>query len=136
MLRILGSPRRFCDGWARRAFIQAGALGAFGLGRDTWLRGSAASAAVKAAAPASFGKAKACILLYLYGSPSPLENFDVQPDPPAGIPGELGSVTTAIPGFRIGELLPRTAQVIDRTTVVRSMTHPYPVHGVAYATTG
>jgi hypothetical protein len=28
------------------------------------------------------------------------------------------------------------AQVMDRTTVVRSMTHPYPIHGVAYALTG
>ncbi len=47
------------------------------------------------------------------------------------------SISTAIPGFRIGrKLLPQTAKVIDRTTVVRSMTHPYPVHGVAYATTG
>jgi hypothetical protein len=136
MLRILGSPRRFCDGWARREFLQAGALGALGLGLDTWLRAAEAGAAMKAAAPASFGKAKACILLYLYGSPSQLETFDVKPDAPAGIRGELGTIPTALPGFRIGELLPRTAQIINRTTVVRSMTHPYPVHGVAYATTG
>src|SRR6185369_3840330 len=55
---------------------------------------------------------------------------------PAGVRGELGSIATALPGFRVGELLPLTAKVIDRMTVVRSMTHPYPVHGVAYATTG
>jgi hypothetical protein len=34
------------------------------------------------------------------------------------------------------ELLPNLAQVMDRCTVVRSMTHPYPIHGVAYALTG
>jgi hypothetical protein len=28
------------------------------------------------------------------------------------------------------------AQVMDRTTVLRSLTHPYPIHGVAYALTG
>ncbi len=132
MLRVLGSPRRFCDGWARREFIQAGALGALGLG--DWLRAEAARPAEPM--PASFGKAKACILLYLYGSPSQLETFDVKPDAPVGIRGDLGSIATAIPGFRVGELLPQTAKVIDRATVVRSMTHPYPVHGVAYATTG
>src|SRR5439155_7463317 len=102
-------------------------------GLDDWLRSQAAT---KGDAPASFGKAKACILLYLYGSPSQLETFDVKPDAPAGIRGELGTIATAVPGFRIGELLPQTAKMIDRTTVVRSLTHPYPVHGVAYATTG
>ena len=28
------------------------------------------------------------------------------------------------------------SRVMDRVTVVRSMTHPYPIHGVAYAMTG
>jgi hypothetical protein len=122
-----------CDSLTRREFIQAGALGVFGLGLGDWLRGQAA---VASAARTSFGKARACILLYLYGSPSQLETFDVKPDAPLGIRGELRSIPTALPGFRIGELLPQTARIIDRTTVVRSMCHPYPVHGVAYATTG
>ncbi|HJZ60042.1 MAG TPA: DUF1501 domain-containing protein, partial [Gemmataceae bacterium] len=128
MLRILGSPRRLCDGWTRREFIRAGALGPLGLG--------AAARAAGAPAPASFSQAKACILLYLYGSPSQLETFDPKPDAPAGIRGDLGTTPTMLPGVRIGELLPETARVLDRTTVVRSMTHPYPVHGIAYATTG
>jgi hypothetical protein len=132
MLRILGSPRSLCDGLTRREFLHVGALG--GLGLADVLRAPAAAAA--APAPASFGRAKACILLYLYGSPSQLETFDVKPQAPAGIRGELGSIPTAVPGFRIGELLPETARAMDRVTVVRSMTHPYPVHGVAYATTG
>jgi hypothetical protein len=37
---------------------------------------------------------------------------------------------------RICEGLPHIAQVMDRVTVVRSVTHPYPLHGVAYAVTG
>jgi hypothetical protein len=135
MLRVLGSPRRLCDGWSRREFLQAGALGALGLGLDDWLRARSAHGASGDVAP-GFGKARACILLYLYGSPSQLETFDVKPDAPVGIRGELGTIPTVIPGYRIGELLPRTARVIDRTTVVRSMAHPYPVHGVAYATSG
>jgi hypothetical protein len=136
MLRILGSPRRFCDGRTRREFLQAGALGICGLGLADWLRARAAETVSTPRAPDSFGKAKACILLYLYGSPSQLETFDVKPDAPVEIRGELGAISTAIPGLRMGELLPLTAKIIDRTTVVRSMTHPYPVHGVAYATSG
>src|SRR5437763_5878906 len=126
MLRILGSPRTLCDGLTRREMLCAGGLGLLGL----------ASPASQAKHARHFGKAKACILLYLYGSPSQLETFDVKPDAPLGVRGELGTIATAIPGFRVGELLPLTARVMDRATVVRSMTHPYPVHGVAYATTG
>jgi hypothetical protein len=135
MLRILGSPRSLCDGVSRREFLHAGGLGVLGMGLSDWLQ---AQEALRPATPAksSFGKAKACILLYLYGSPSQLETFDVKPQAPLGIRGELGSITTTIPGFRIGELLPETSRIIDRTTVIRSMTHPYPVHGVAYATSG
>jgi hypothetical protein len=133
MLRVLGSPRSLCDGLARREFLHAGALSVLGLGMGDWLRAQDARAATTAAGS---GRAKACILLYLYGSPSQLETFDVKPGAPVGIRGELGSIATAIPGFRVGELLPETAKVVDRATVVRSMTHPYPVHGVAYATSG
>src|SRR5580693_9484040 len=110
MLRILGSRRRLCDNWTRRDFIRASTLGSLGVGASTSALDSAEAA----------GKAKACILLYLYGSPSQLETFDVKPDAPVGIRGELGTTATVIPGFRIGELLPETAKILDKTTVVRS----------------
>ncbi len=135
MLRILGSPRTLCDGLDRREFVHVGALSALGLGLNQFLQAQENRPSATSSAQ-SFGKAKACILLYLYGSPSQLETFDVKPDAPVGIRGELGSISTAVPGYRICELLPETARVVDRTTVVRSMTHPYPVHGVAYATSG
>ncbi|HUX86495.1 MAG TPA: DUF1501 domain-containing protein, partial [Chloroflexota bacterium] len=79
---------------------------------------------------------KSCILLYLYGSPSQLETFDVKPAAPVEVRGELGFINTVIPGYQIGELLPEVAKIVDRTTIVRSMSHPFPVHGIAYATTG
>jgi hypothetical protein len=100
------------------------------------LRGQFASAdAGKHVAP-SFGKAKACILLFPYGSPPQHETFDPKPDAPAEIQGELKSIASSVPGVRIGERLPLMAQVMDRVTVVRSMCHPYPQHGVAYAVSG
>ena len=130
MLRILGSPKQLCDGWTRRDFLTAAGLRAR-LGAALLPR--AAGAAVP---PRSFGKAKACILLYLYGSPSQLETFDPKPDAPVEVRGELGAIRSRLPGADVGELLPRTAGVMDRVTVVRSLTHPYPIHGVAYALTG
>src|SRR5262249_34473816 len=71
-----------------------------------------------------------------YGSPPQHETFDPKPEAPVEIQGELRSIRTSVPGLHIGELLPNIARVIDRVTVVRSMTHPYPEHGVAYAVTG
>jgi hypothetical protein len=124
MLRILGSPRTLCDGLSRREFLAA-SLTAVG-------RASVASAA----SHTSFGKAKACILLYLYGSPSQLETFDTKADAPAEIRGELGVIPSVLPGVPVGELLPHTAKMMDRITVLRSMCHPYPIHGAAFALTG
>src|SRR4051794_11314376 len=103
MLKLLGSPRRLCDGLSRRDFLRLGALGAFGLG--DWL------AMPSAAAPprlAHFGRAKACILLFLYGSPPQHETFDPKPHAPAEVRGEIGSIASAVPGVRVCELLPRT----------------------------
>jgi hypothetical protein len=84
----------------------------------------------------SFGRARSVILLHLYGSPSQLEWADMKPNAPLEIRGQFGSIPSTLPGCDVCELLPNLARVMDRTTVIRSMTHPYPIHGVAYALTG
>lgn len=132
MLRILGSPRRLCDGLTRREMLRAGGLGLCGLGLDTLLRLGEA----RAEEGAGGGQAQACIILYLYGAPSQLETYDPKPDAPAEIRGEFGSIATPIAGLRVCEHLPRLARVLDRATVVRSMTHPYNIHSAAYTLTG
>jgi hypothetical protein len=135
MLRILGNPKRLCNGFSRRELLRVGGLGLCGLGLADFLRLSEAQAAPKEQGR-SFGKAKSCILLYLYGSPSQLETFDTKPGAPLEIRGELKSIRSNVPGMDVGELLPSIAKIMDRVTVVRSVTHPYPIHGVAFATTG
>jgi hypothetical protein len=135
MLRLLGSPRILCDGLPRRDFLCLGGLAAFGLGLGDALRFQEASARPTRPAP-GFGSARACILLFPYGSPPQHETFDPKPDAPAEIQGELKSIRTRVPGLLIGERLPTLATVMDRVTVVRSVTHPYPEHGVAYAVSG
>ena len=132
MLRVLGSAKNFCDGLTRRDALWVGGLNLFGLSLADHLR------AAPAAAPKdpSFGKAKNCILLYLYGSPSQLELADQKPDAPVEVRGELKSIKSTLPGCDVCELLPYTSRVMDRVTVLRSLTHKHPIHGVAYATTG
>jgi hypothetical protein len=134
MLTLHGTRRRLCDGLTRRELLQIGGLGIFGLTLADTLHarpGKPASPALRGA-----GKAKACILLFPYGSPPQHETFDPKPDAPVEVRGELGSNATNIPGLRICDRLPHIARVMNRVTVVRSVHHRYPVHGVAYAVTG
>ncbi len=134
MLRILGSNKRFCDGFTRRDLLQVGALAPLGLTTAGWSQ--ARTAGPGGATTSCFGSAKRCILLYLWGSPSQLDTLDPKPDAPVEVRGEFRAISTALPGVRISELLPRTARLLNRVTVLRSLTHPYPVHGTAFATTG
>jgi hypothetical protein len=137
MLRILGSAKTLCGGLTRRELLWAGGLGMFHLGLGDYFRLRELQAAPKINALArSFGRAKSCILLYLYGSPSQLETVDMKPNAPLEIRGELKPIRSSLPGLDVCELLPNLARVMDRATVVRSLTHPYPIHGVAYALTG
>jgi hypothetical protein len=131
MLRILGSHKRLCDGLSRRDFLQAGSLGLLGLSAG----GTLSPALAASPAAGSFGKAKRCILLYLYGAASQIETFDPKPEAPDQVRGELGAISTSVPGVQIGELLPRVSRIVDRATIIRSMTHPYPLHASAFTLT-
>src|SRR4051794_18814558 len=133
MLWILGSETRLCDGLTRRDLLHVGALNALGLGAADWF-GIREVQAASTSSPRSFGKAKACILVFLSGSPPQHETFDPKPGAPVEIQGEMKAITTSLPGLNICERLPRHARIMDRVTVVRSMTHPYPEHGVGYVT--
>jgi hypothetical protein len=138
MIRVLGGPKRLCDGLTRRELLQIGSLGLLGLGSSNWRALSEARGGEpeSTANRPRFGQAKACILLFLYGSPSQLETFDPKPEAPLEIRGELGCIPSSIPGLNVCERLPLLAQVMDKVTLIRSVSHPYPIHGVAFATTG
>jgi len=141
MLNILGSTRRLCGGMSRRDWLRVGSLGLAGMTLTDVTLGEIAqwqhaSAATGTERPRSFGKAKSIILIHLYGSPSQLETVDPKPKAPVEIRGELGEIPSSLPGLNVCELLPNLAKVMDRCTVLRSLTHPYPLHGVAFALTG
>src|SRR5215470_17207771 len=122
MIHLRGTPRTLCDGLTRRDFLQLGGLGAFGIGLDGFLRHApAATLRVPGPAAQSFGKAKACILLFPYGSPPQHESFDPKPDAPAEIQGEMKAIATSVPGLRICERLPRIAPLMDRVCTLRSV---------------
>jgi hypothetical protein len=133
MFRVLGSPKTLCNGMTRRDLLQVGGASFAGLSLPQILSQQAQAGGVTLP---GFGRAKNCIILFLYGSPSQLETFDMKPQAPVEVRGTIGAIPSSLPGLDVCELLPNTAQVMDRCTVVRSVTHPYPIHGVAFAMTG
>jgi hypothetical protein len=135
MLRLLGNPKVLCDGLTRRDLLHIGGLGAFGVALGNVLGWRTAQAASGDFGP-KFGQAKSCILIYKYGSPPQHETFDPKPQAPAEIQGEMKAIPTSMPGIHIGDHLPKIARIMDRLTVVRSLTHPFPLHGTVYATSG
>jgi hypothetical protein len=135
MIRVLGGPKRLCDGLTRRDLLHVGSLGMLGLGLSDGSLATRAKADGSPTRPKGFGQAKSCILLFMYGSPSQIETFDPKPDAPVEVRGEFGCIPSSVPGLNVCERLPRLAQVMDKVTLIRSVTHPYPIHGVAYATT-
>lgn len=126
MLNVGAMRGGVCGGRvSRRAFLQVGGLGAVGFTLADLL----ATRANAQAAPG--GRAKAVILLWLWGGPSHLDTFDMKPDAPAEYRGPFEPVATAVPGLRVCELLPGLAKRADRYALLRSLHHESNDHGVA-----
>ena len=125
-----------CDGIARRNFIRVGGLTALGLGMGNFFQLQRAIAAKSSAEKAP--KAKSCILIWLDGGASHLDTFDPKPEAPSEIRGPFDSVATKLTGVRISEHLPRTAKLMDKLALIRSVTSPFGVHNFAvqYLMTG
>jgi hypothetical protein len=112
--------------FSRRVALQAGGLGLLGLGSHQ-LEGLRAANSVDGTS-ASFGKAKACLYIFLSGGLAQHESFDLKPTAPADIRGEFAPIATQVPGMEISEHLPRLAQRSRYWSVVRSLTHPTNEH--------
>ena len=68
------------------------------------------------------------IHIFLPGGMAHQETFDPKPYAPIEYRGELGSIPTKIPGEVFAETLPQTAQIADKITVIRSMSHGEAAH--------
>src|SRR5262249_54794064 len=57
--------------------------------------------------------------------------FDPKPTAPADVRGEFKPIASAVPGLQISEVLPNLAKVMNRVTLIRSVTSPESDHGRA-----
>ena len=113
-----------CSGPTRRGVLRAGVLGFLGLGLDDWFRLQATAAdTARRTTPV-----RNCILIWLAGGPSHIDTFDPKPDATPDIRGEFKPIATAVPGLQISEVFPNLAKMMDRVTLIRSMTSPEADH--------
>lgn len=113
---------------SRRAALEAGWLGALSFGLPgLWTGRSIAAESSLTSAP-GFGKAKRCLLMFMWGGPSHLDTWDPKPLAPPEIRGEFQSIATATPGIYISEHFPLLAQASSNLAIVRSVTHDDPAH--------
>ncbi|MBM3814121.1 MAG: DUF1501 domain-containing protein [Acidimicrobiia bacterium] len=119
MLSLPGRPVRTCDGTSRRELLRAGGLSLLGLSLPEFLRLQASSTSQTKITP----RAKQVIMIFLQGGPSHLDIWDPKPDAPANIRGEFSAIPTKVDGIQVSETMPMLAKVMDKVTLIRSMSY-------------
>jgi len=110
---------------SRRETMRVGVLALAGLGLPGLLR---ARALGRNSGPNGFGRARSCILIFLWGGPSQLDTWDPKPAAPEDVRGPFRPIATNVPGISISEHFPWLAQQAHRLAIVRSMSHDDPAH--------
>src|SRR5262245_60444042 len=111
-------------GVRRREFLRVGGLSLFGLGLPNLLAGREDRSALRP-------RAKACIVLFMWGGPAHQDTWDMKPDAPVEYRGEFEPIPTTVPGLQICEHLPRIALRAHRLALIRSMSHDNVDHTMA-----
>lgn len=119
------NPGHF-DRLNRRGFLSVGVLAGAGLTLPQLLRNEA-QADLKNYKNFD-GTAKSVIHIYLPGGMAHQESFDPKPNAPIEYRGEMKQVATKISGELFGDTLAKTAEIADKLTVIRSMTHGEAAH--------
>ncbi|MEX2287096.1 MAG: DUF1501 domain-containing protein [Planctomycetaceae bacterium] len=104
----------------RREFLRYGALALGGL--------SLADVLARRAQAGTTASDTSVILLYLHGGPSQLETYDLKPAAPSTYRSVFAPISTCVPGMEICELFPRQAQIADKFSLIRSLSHDIPIH--------
>src|SRR3954469_18822284 len=116
-----GSPEH---GWnpSRREFLFVGLVGTLGLSLGEMFKLQAANPTSKVG-NGKEATAKSIINIYLPGGMAAQETFDPKLLAPIEYRGPFGTIKTKLPGVCFSEMMKHTADVADKITVVRSMTH-------------
>jgi Protein of unknown function (DUF1501) len=120
-MKCLGNPL------SRRQAITVGAIGGLGLTLTDFFRMRSAQAEIKNY-ESKEGKAKSVIFIFMPGGMAHQETFDPKPYAPVEYRGPMNSIATNVEGVRFNEMFVQTAQIADKLTICRSMTHGEAAH--------
>src|SRR5687768_6799002 len=127
MLCIPGQPGKdLCDsqlGVTRRDILRVGGSAMLGMSLAGILQSQAKANNAQIGGGPGWGKAKSVIMVYLQGGPSQLDLWDPKEDVPDNVRSVFKPISTKLPGIQFTELLPKLADVIDRTTLIRSLSY-------------
>ena len=119
----------------RRELLRVGGLSLFG-GLGGFSVPRLLQAAGGGRARPENGSAKSVIMFNLLGGPSHMDMFDMKPAAPPEVRGEFSPINSSLPGLQICEHLPRTAKIMHRTSLIRTVTHSYNSHNPLAMMTG
>src|SRR5947209_6056510 len=105
MIVLPGDGNPVCDGMTRREWLHAGGLSMLGLTLPNLLRARSVTAS-QAGHSSGFGKAKSCIVVFLFGAPAHQDVWDLKPDAPREVRGEFKPIASKVPGILVGEHVP------------------------------
>jgi hypothetical protein len=120
-----------CSGVSRRDFLRVGALAPLGLSLANVLSWERALAGSTDAAMRKAPRAKSVLLVFLGGGISHHDSFDLKPDAVEEIRGKYTEIPTNVTGLKVGNLLPKMAQTMDKVCLVRSGAHDNDHHETA-----
>ncbi len=114
----------------RRRLLQIGGLSLFGSLLPTVLHAEGTRGRQS--------RARSVIFLHQFGGPSHVDTFDMKPQAPEAVCGQYRPISTSAPGITICDRLPRTARIMDKVTVIRTVHHRMKNHNSAgyYSLTG
>lgn len=116
-----GSP---AHDWHRRRFLQGLLAGSAGIR----FGGLSLATETPVASQLRPGR-KQALFIWLAGGASQFEMWDPKPGRETG--GPFRSIPTAVPGYHVGELMPKLAGMMDKLAVVRSLNTEVTAHGPA-----
>jgi hypothetical protein len=121
MLRVTGSGTADCEGLTRRSFVEAGVLGLGGLSLAQYM--DCRAVAANSHTSVDPDSETAVILIWMSGGPGHHETWDPKPDAVSQFRGPFGAISTNVPGIQFSEMLPEQAQLADKISVIRSVSH-------------
>jgi hypothetical protein len=103
--------------FSRRDMLRLGGMALAGLNLPKMLQASSAG-----------GKDVSCLIFFHTGGLCQHDSFDPKPAAPAEIRGSFKTIPTKVPGVHFSELLPRSAGMLDRYSVIRSVFSKEAIH--------